>query len=113
MKLRHSLFVISFLLFFSACQQDKGNKSAEFKVWGNCDMCKATIENSLAKEAGIKEANWDVKSKMMTVNYDSSSIDVTKIHEKIASSGYDTELAKGDDQAYSSLHECCKYKRKE
>jgi periplasmic mercuric ion binding protein len=114
MKLFQSIFVLSFLLLISACQdQDKGNKTAEFKVWGNCEMCKETIESSLKKEAGVKEATWDVKSKMMTVNYDSSSIDVNKMHKKIAASGYDTEVAKGDDKAYSSLHVCCKYKRKE
>jgi len=114
MKLFQPIFALSFLLFITACQpEDKGNMSAEFKVWGNCDMCKATIEKSLSQEAAIKQAAWDVKSKMMTVNYDSASINVNEIHKRIASSGYDTELVKGDDKAYSELHQCCKYKRKE
>ena len=113
MKLFSFVFASFILLVVSSCEPDKGNSASEFKVWGNCEMCKETIESSLNKQPGIVKAEWDVKSKKLSVNYDSSAIKLNDIHKRIASVGYDTEKEKGDDQAYNSLHECCKYKRKE
>ena len=39
-----------------------GIRSSTFKVWGNCEMCKETIEGSLKKE-GITKAEWNVDTK--------------------------------------------------
>lgn len=88
-------------------------KTAEFKVWGNCGMCKKTIEKSLANDDGIYIGDWDVDSKMMTLTYDTIKTSVTNAQQLIAGVGYDNEGFRGDDQAYSGLHKCCKYKRKE
>lgn len=82
-----------------------------FNVWGNCDMCKETIEGSL-KVPGIANADWNSETKVITVNYDSTVINIDQVHRNIASVGYDTERYKGDDSAYENLHECCKYERK-
>jgi len=87
-------------------------KTETFKVWGNCGMCKETIETSLKTE-GVIKANWDKDSKMIAVTFDTLKTTLNEIHKKIAASGYDTEQLKGDDEAYTNLHECCRYKRKE
>ncbi len=87
-------------------------KTETFKVWGNCGMCKETIEASLKTE-GVVKANWNKDSKMIAITYDTLKTTLDEIHTKIAASGYDTEKLKGDDEAYSNLHECCQYKRKE
>ena len=81
-----------------------------FKVSGNCGMCKSTIEKA-AKEAGAKEASWDVDKKEITVTYVSSSTNTAKIQQKIADAGYDNAGFKGSDAAYNKLHACCKYDR--
>ena len=104
-----------FLIVLQSCQNSPENDKllkAEFKVWGNCSMCKETIENSLKGQQGLASAEWDIKSKTMTIKYDSTA-SLQQVHKKIASAGYDTELEKGDDGAYSKLHSCCQYKRKE
>ncbi|MBN8693119.1 MAG: heavy-metal-associated domain-containing protein [Bacteroidia bacterium] len=88
-----------------------GVTTSTFKVWGNCEMCKETIESSL-KVDGITKADWNVDSKIMTVTYDNSKITLDQIQKNIASVGYDNEKYKGDDKAYSELAGCCQYDRK-
>lgn len=81
-----------------------------FKVSGNCGMCKSKIEKA-AKEAGAKEATWNVDSKELTVTYKSSSTNTAKIQQKIAEVGYDNVGFKTTTEAYNKLHGCCKYDR--
>ncbi len=95
----------------STTEVSNGEVTSTFKIWGNCEMCKETIEGSL-KVAGISKADWNVDSKIMTVVYDSSKITLDQIQKNVAASGYDTEKYKGDDKAYHELAECCQYERK-
>lgn len=88
-----------------------GIATSTFKVWGNCDMCKETIESSL-KTSGISSANWSTESNFIEVVYDTSKISLDQIQKNIASVGYDNENYKGDDKAYSELPGCCQYDRK-
>lgn len=88
-----------------------GISTSTFKVWGNCGMCEDKMEGSL-KVNGVKEADWNSKTKIMQVSYDSTIINLHEIHKKIAAIGYDTEKYKSSDSTYSNLHECCQYERK-
>ena len=88
-----------------------GETISTFKVWGNCDMCKETIEGSL-KVDGISKAEWSTETNMISVSYDESKISLDQIHKNIAAVGYDTDKFKGDDKTYSTLPECCQYERK-
>jgi copper chaperone CopZ len=88
-----------------------GITSSTFKVWGNCEMCKETIEGSLKAE-GIAKADWNVDTKILTVEFDTSKISLDQIQKNVASVGYDNEKYKGDDKAYSELADCCQYDRK-
>jgi copper chaperone CopZ len=91
----------------------QGKKTDTLKVYGNCGMCKTTIESSLSKKDGVVSKNWDKTTKMMVVTYDPSKITLKQIGEKIAGAGYDNEYAKAPASAYSSLHSCCQYERPE
>jgi mercuric ion binding protein len=88
-----------------------GIKSSTFKVWGNCEMCKETIEGSL-KADGITKADWNVDTKILTVEFDTAKISLDQIQKIVASVGYDNEKYKGGDKAYSELADCCQYDRK-
>lgn len=90
---------------------ENGIETSTFKVWGNCEMCKETIENSL-KVDGVTKANWNTESKIITVSFDTSKIKLDKIQENIASVGYDNVAYKADEKQYQSLHECCQYERR-
>lgn len=102
-----SLAICSFVLTTLANAQ---SKTETFKVSGNCGMCKTKIEKA-AKEAGAKDASWDVDSKMLTVTYKSSTTNTAKIQQKIAEVGYDNVGFKSTVEAYNKLHGCCKYER--
>lgn len=84
---------------------------AMFKVSGNCEMCKATIEKAVGTLDGINVANWNVETKQMHVSFNKDKVSLDKIHKTIAAAGYDTEKVKGDDNAYKNLPECCQYTR--
>jgi periplasmic mercuric ion binding protein len=80
-------------------------------VNGNCGMCKTTIEKA-AKKAGAQQATWIDSTLQLTVQYYYNKTSISKIKEKIASVGYDTEGVSATDAAYNNLHGCCKYQRK-
>ncbi len=106
------LAIAIFIISAIACNNtNKNTTSSTFKVWGNCGMCKETIEGSL-KVDGISYADWNTETKMMEVSYDSTKISLDQIQKNIAAVGYDNEKYKGDDQAYGKRPECCQYERK-
>ena len=110
-KTWHQVFLLALLLIISSCDNATPNASSEFMVWGNCNMCKSTIEKSLDVK-GVSTADWNKDSKLIAVAYDTTLISLPQLHQLIALSGYDTELEKGDDAAYKELPECCQYQRK-
>lgn len=89
-------------------QEDK-IKETEFKVFGNCGMCKNRIEKTL-KIKEVKFAKWDKKSKMLKIAFDSTSISVDSLHKRIAAVGHDTEKFKAPDKVYENLPKCCLYR---
>jgi len=86
-------------------------KVVTFKVYGNCGMCKTTIENSLKNIEGIKFAIWNEESKKITVKYNPEIIKLDIIHSKIAAVGYDTDKIRAKNEVYKKLHGCCQYER--
>ncbi len=80
-----------------------------FGVRGNCGMCKTTIEKAANSVVGVNSAIWDVDKKKIDVSFDDTKTDEMAIHNAIAASGYDTEKATGNLEAYESLPGCCKY----
>jgi len=120
MKKLFIVFASSFLLFSCGNNEDlsvktekmgDANLRSTFKVWGNCEMCKETIEGSL-KADGITEADWNTETKVLSVTYDSTKITLDQVQKNVAAVGYDNVKYKGDDKAYENLPQCCKYGRK-
>lgn len=99
-------------LFINNTTTAQTAQNETIKVWGNCGMCKTTIEKA-AKKAGAKTANWNEDSKELTVSYAVKKTSSAKIQEAIAKSGYDTQDFTAIQSAYDNLHGCCKYDRKE
>jgi periplasmic mercuric ion binding protein len=119
--MRYILLIASVLLFSCGGNKEELTVKTEkvsgsvlrstFKIWGNCDMCKETIEGSLKKD-GVEAADWNTETKIIAVTYDTTKINLDAIEKNIASVGYDNVKYKGDDKAYTELPECCKYERK-
>lgn len=84
-------------------------KTETIKVSGNCEMCKTRIEKA-AKVEGVSKAEWNVKTKVLTLVYDSSKVKSDDVQKKIAAAGHDTPKFKASAKAYGALPGCCKYR---
>lgn len=108
-SLRLLLLITS--VFVSATLFAQTAKTEKIKVYGNCGICKKNIETA-SKTAGAISADWNKKTKWLTVSYDPAKVTNEQIEKNIAATGYDTENFKGDDKAYNDLDDCCQYDRK-
>jgi hypothetical protein len=104
-----SLVIVCALLSASAATAQT-DKSEVVKVYGNCDMCKASIEKAANKSKDSK-AVWNEETKMATITYDSKKTDLDAVLKNIALAGYDSDKYLAPDVAYNKLRACCKYKR--
>lgn len=108
-KINYIFFIL--IIILTACGASSPQKTEVFKVWGNCEKCKKTIEGSCHLD-GVIEADWNIDSKLMTVKFDTTKISLDVIEEHISRAGYDNDKYYGDDYAYGKLEECCQYERK-
>lgn len=106
-----SFLITTASVFISATIFGQATKTEKIKVFGNCSLCKNHIE-SASKSAGATSADWNKKTKWLTVTYDSTKLSNEQIQKKITAAGYDTENFTADDKAYNDLDDCCKYDRK-
>lgn len=78
-------------------------------VYGVCEMCKTTIEENALKVKGVKSAEWDIETGILTAEVE-ATFDESQLHKAINKVGYDTELSQATEEDYNSLHVCCKYR---
>jgi len=110
MKVKIVSLVTLFALSIMTVEASTGQKE-KFKVAGNCGMCETRIENAALSVDGVTSAEWDKKSEMIKVEYDSNKTESSNIQMAIVKAGHDTELHKADDKTYDKLPGCCKYER--
>ena len=110
--MKNLIVLLTLLLPLAIIAQEKGNKNekASFEVSGNCEMCKMRIEKAAFKVKGVKMATWDVATHQLDLIYNEKKTDLTTIQQSIADVGHDTEAIKAKDEAYNSVHPCCKYR---
>jgi periplasmic mercuric ion binding protein len=108
MKSRIFIPIIFLFASFSTFAQSKVVNST-IKVYGNCIMCKKRIEAAL-DNPGIKKAEWSIKTKELSIVYNSKKISEKQIHEIVAKAGHDTDKVKAKDETYASLPFCCLYR---
>lgn len=104
--------LLAVLISINSFAQTKANstKTESYKVSGNCEMCKATIEKA-AKVDGVSKAEWNQKTKVIAITYNPSKVKADDVLKKIAVAGYDNEKFKAEDKTYAKLPSCCQYKR--
>jgi mercuric ion binding protein len=86
-------------------------KTETVKIYGNCNMCKSTIEGALKKKDGVLKKDWNTETKILTVTYDSTKITLNQILQKVADVGYDSDTFRAKDETYNKLAKCCHYER--
>lgn len=106
---RTILGLIMMILTTVSFAQEK-NKKMSFEVDGKCEMCKARIEKAALGVKGVKYASWDIPSHELSLIIDERKTDPMKIKTALVAVGHDTRELKATDQAYDSVHPCCKYR---
>ena len=101
---------IMLLSFTTINAQTKNLKTETVKIYGNCGMCKTTIEEAGNSKKTAK-VEWDKDSKMATITYDSMKTSKEEILKRIALAGYDSASFLAPDDVYAKLPECCQYDR--
>jgi cation transport ATPase len=97
------------LVSMTAFSQDK-NARATIEVDGVCNMCKERIEKACIKTKGVKSAVWNVNTHELKLIYNENLTNLATIEKNVAAVGHDTKNVVATDEAYNSVHDCCRYR---
>ncbi|WP_299119473.1 heavy-metal-associated domain-containing protein [uncultured Winogradskyella sp.] len=106
------ILIFTLLIGIATFAQNK-NAKASMEVDGVCGMCKERIEKAAIRTKGVKSAVWNIDTHELKLIYDERKTDLKTISKKIASVGHDTKNIKATDEAYDSVHPCCRYRDKD
>ena len=106
------MVVICVLLSTTTDAQIKNATTETVKIYGNCGMCKTTIEKT-GNIKKIAKVDWDQDTQMATLTYDTKKTNQDEILKRIALAGYDSDKFLAPDDVYNNLHGCCQYERVE
>ena len=80
----------------------------QIKTSAECGSCKERIEEKLNYTAGIKFAELDVRSKVLTVKYSKKKLSLDDIKKIVSEIGYDADEVKAIPASVEALPTCCK-----
>ncbi|PCJ98960.1 MAG: metal transporter [Flavobacteriaceae bacterium] len=101
---------MTFLLLSIGMFAQEKNKKVAFEVDGKCEMCKMRIEKAALGVTGVKYAIWDIPSHQLSLIIDERKTNPMVIKTALVSVGHDTKELKATEEAYESVHPCCKYR---
>lgn len=109
--IRFSLILSGLILSgqLTSFAQSKTIKTDTITIRGNCGQCKTRIEEA-AYIKGVKQAEWNKKTKVLTITYVESKTDLTTIAAAIANAGHDNRLVIAENKNYKKLPDCCAYR---
>jgi mercuric ion binding protein len=104
--------ILGITIFMLSKNANAQNDTVRIKTSAVCEQCKARIENDLSFEKGIKSANLDIQTNIVTVIYNSKKTNKEIIRQAITHIGYDADSLKADIKNYNRLPDCCKHPEK-
>lgn len=107
--MKNIVLIIVMLFGLSGLAQNK-NAKASLEVDGVCMMCKERIEKAAIKTKGVKSAIWNIKTHELKLIFDDRKTDIKAIQKNVVAVGHDTKELKATDEAYNSVHTCCRYR---
>jgi len=110
--MKHIIVIVLLGLGTMAFAQNK-NAKASMEVDGVCGMCKERIEKAAIRTKGVKSAIWNVDTHELKLIYDERKTNVKAVAQKLAEVGHDTKDIKATEEAYMSVHPCCRYRDKD
>ena len=105
------IFLVLVTTLTSCNAQIKNTKIVTTKIWGNCGMCKKTIETAGNKKR-VSLIVWNKETKQAEISYDSTKTTLDIVLKRIANAGYDNENYTATNEVYNNLQGCCQYDRK-
>jgi len=109
MKSYISRIILGVFLLYSSFIFAQQLSQNQFKVRGNCEMCKERIETA-AKKAGAKTAKYSIDSQTLTLETE-PNVSASDILKEVAKAGHDNEKFHADEASYNALPSCCHYER--
>lgn len=109
--MKNLAWILAVALTTSTMAQNKPKKveTVQIQTSAVCEMCKELIiDKNLAFEKGLKFAEMDVETGVLTVRYRNDRTSLEHIRNKISDLGYSADSVKADPIAYDNLHFCCK-----
>ncbi len=108
--MKRTMLALTLLLCSTVIFAQEKNKKMNFEVDGKCEMCKKRIEKAALGVPGVKYALWDIPTHQLSLIVDERKTDPMKIKTALVTVGHDTKELKASDEAYASVHPCCKYR---
>ena len=109
--MKNLAWILAVVLSTSSMAQSKGKKieTVEIQTSAVCDMCRELIiDKTLVFEKGLKFADMDLETGLLTVRYRNDKTSLEHIRNTISDLGYSADSVKADPVAYENLHFCCK-----
>ncbi|MCL5129073.1 MULTISPECIES: heavy-metal-associated domain-containing protein [unclassified Algibacter] len=104
------LLIIALLVTTTLTFSQNKNERASIEVDGVCTMCKARIEKAAIRTKGVKSAVWSVKTHELSLIYDARKTNLDSIKSHVLGVGHDIMELKATDEAYATVHPCCRYR---
>ncbi|MDZ4746742.1 MAG: heavy-metal-associated domain-containing protein [bacterium] len=86
------------------------DQALTFNVQGHCKSCKKRVEKAASSVDGVKDATWNMKTKVFTVTIDDTKTSADVVKASILKTGHDVDTLKATDASYAKLPECCQYR---
>lgn len=104
------IFVFGLLcaLIVTAQAQNTGKAYVEIQTSAVCGSCKAIIEKAVTEIEGVKLADLDLETSILSVKYDAEKTNPEAIRLAITASGYSADTLPPVKEAYDKLDPCCK-----
>ena len=109
--MKNLAWILAVALTTSTMAQNKPKKveTVQIQTSAVCEMCRELIiDKNLAFEKGLKFAEMDVETGVLTVRYRNDRTSLEHIRNTISDLGYSADSVKADPIAYENLHFCCK-----
>lgn len=104
------IMIIALLLIGTTTFAQNKNAKASLEVDGVCGMCKARIEKACLNTKGVKFATWSIETHELKLIFDERKTNTEIIKNQVLAVGHDVKDEKASDEAYATVHACCKYR---
>ncbi|MFT7344814.1 MAG: mercuric ion binding protein [Lentimonas sp.] len=102
-----TLITIAFAFFAMTSFGQSKVEEVKIHTSAECGSCKKRIEGALNYTKGIRFAELDLKTKDVTVQFNSDKITLAEVKSVINKTGYDADESKATKKGYEALPACC------